>query len=89
MGASLISDFEQLHLPPPPPPPQVLLAPWSPQRSPRACGDLSLELAPPWGLSLLETPKPVKGGHGFQGPWRKAAVTPPPQVPPSALRRGF
>lgn len=24
MGASLISDLEQLHLPPPPPPPQVL-----------------------------------------------------------------
>ena len=27
MGASLISDLEQLHLPPPPPPPQVLPTP--------------------------------------------------------------
>lgn len=33
MGASLISDLEQLHLPPPPPPPQVWVPPslWSPR----------------------------------------------------------
>uniref|UniRef100_A0A452V8M6 Filamin-binding LIM protein 1 n=1 Tax=Ursus maritimus TaxID=29073 RepID=A0A452V8M6_URSMA len=37
MGAALISDLEQLHLPPPPPPPQVLPTPWfpHPQWSPR------------------------------------------------------
>ncbi|XP_036901041.1 filamin-binding LIM protein 1 [Sturnira hondurensis] len=48
MGASLISDLEQLHLPPPPPPPPQPLAEGPPfQLQPSCLGPMEEELPPP------------------------------------------
>ncbi|KAI5768146.1 unnamed protein product [Gulo gulo] len=47
MGASLISDLEQLHLPPPPPPPQSLTEAPPPQPRPSLARPAEDELPPP------------------------------------------
>lgn len=98
MGASLISDLEQLHLPPPPPPPQVLPTPWylmelhgSKEGGAGAFKILSLEVVRSL-LRLSPFSKLFQAGKSwmcFSRSLEKGCHTLSTSVPPSALRRTF